>query len=78
MATKTGYEINQEEAALIACENRESNLSRCYLKLREALLEIERFGHGFPHGAGHTCADMAARALNLPTRINQIDNGKEH
>jgi hypothetical protein len=32
-------------------------------KLREALENIEAFGHSDGHGRGYTCANMAATAL---------------
>jgi len=30
----------------------------------EALMKIEKFGHGYGHGHGYTCADIAKEALN--------------
>lgn len=38
-------------------------LIRELIRLRDALIEIERFGHGDGHGRGFTCADMAQQAL---------------
>lgn len=32
-------------------------------RLRNALADIERFGHNEGHGRGFTCANMAAEAL---------------
>ena len=34
------------------------------VKYREALEEIERFGHSHGHGRGYTCANIAEKALS--------------
>lgn len=37
--------------------------SKREIRYREALVKIEKFGHGRGHGRGYTCANMAQEAI---------------
>jgi hypothetical protein len=39
-------------------------------RYKEALKEIEKFGHSHGHGCGYTCANIAEKALKNDKRHN--------
>jgi len=43
--------------------------------LRAALEDIKKLGHGYEHGCGYTCANIAMRALNASGRPVAMSNG---
>ena len=64
---ESGWPSNEYECGVyeLACKVMAENeaLRSRVQELEAALSNIEKFGHGYGHGRGYTCADMARAAL---------------